>query len=680
MWLDNDTLLALVVPPERGPRPQPPPFPIGPKVQDNTDGRVSQNRTYPDLLKDEFDERLFDYYCQSNIVKVQVSTGEVTRFGPTQMYCDLNPSPDGQYLVVAWLERPYSYTVPCGRFPKRVQLWTRDGNFVRELASLPLAEDIPIAFNSCRKGPRAIDWRDDQPAELSWIEAQDGGDAAVEVSPRDIVYTLSAAEAGGASPPRQLAQTDLRCGGVAWARGDLALVYESWYKTRRSKVWMVAPDDREQAPKLLWDRNYEDAYTDPGTPATRRTSRGTYVLALLDGQRKLLLQGTGASPEGNRPFMDLYHIDSGTTERLWQSQPPFLETPGSILSDIGDEPITLEGLKFLMTRESVTEPPQYYIATWQGPGLPLLERRLSDYPHPYPSLKDLQKEIIRYKRDDGVDLTATLYLPPGYDSDKEGPLPCLFWAYPREYKSKEAAGQMRRSPYAFSGIGSQSPTLWLTRRYAILDGPAMPIIGDGDAEPNDTYVPQLTASARAAIEEVARRGVVDPERVAVGGHSYGAFMAANLLAHAPELFACGVAKSGAYNRTLTPFGFQSEERTLWQALETYSTMSPFNQADKIKRPLLLIHGEDDNNTGTFPIQSERFFAALKGHGATTRLVLLPHESHGYRARESILHTLWEMDQWFPNVLRTAGRTAPDGKRQWKGGRPWPSPIHVKIVT
>lgn len=655
-WVDADTIVAAVIPPGLGPAPRKPITPLGPKIEDNSSGRKSQARTYPDLLQGPYDEQLFEHYCQSQLVTVKVSTGEVANLGPTRLYTATSASPDGRYLLVSWLERPYSYSLPCGRFPKRVQLWTREGELVREIAALPLAEDIPVAFDSCRQGPRGIEWRDDKPAEMSWMECQDGGDPAVAASPRDIVYVLDAdAASDPATAPRAIAGTDMRCRGVSWGTAQFALLYEAEWKTRRSVTWVIAPDEPEGGSKtVLFDRMYEDAYSDPGSPASRRTQWGTYVLALVEGERKLLMQGSGASPEGNRPFLDLLDVDSKEARRIWQSQPPHYEYTSSILSDMDDSrPVSLDNLRVLASRESVTEPPQFYIKTFTAGGAQHSERCISAFPHPYPSLRHLQKDIIRYKRSDGLELNGTLYLPPGYDPARDGPLPTLLWAYPREYKNKEAAGQMRKSPCTFPGIGSTSPLLFLARKYAVLDGPGFPIVAEGEEEPNDTYVEQLTDCARAAVEELQRRGVADPSRIAVGGHSYGAFMTANLLAHAGDLFACGIARSGAFNRTLTPFGFQAEERTLWQAPETYSKMSPFMNADKIQKPLLLIHGEADNNTGTFPMQSERFYQALKGHGGTTRLVLLPHESHGYSARESIMHVLYEMDRWMGMWLNGA---------------------------
>lgn len=663
-WIDNQTLLAAVVskpgtkPPERPRRPQ------GPRVDDwsQEEGRKAQARTYQDLLKDAHDEDLFEHFCTAQLVTVHVDaedSSHVKPLGEPKIYVRCDPSPDGKYAILEYIQKPFSYLVPCGRFPKTTELWSlEEGKRLKTIADLPLAEDIPVAFNSTRKGPRSVYWRPDKRAELYWVETQDGGDPAVEVSPRDIVYTLNPS-LGEDVDPEILATFDLRFSGMLWGTDNLAIAYESWWKTRRSVSWTLSPGTRPAEKKILFDRSFEDSYSDPGAPIMRRNEMGMYVLVALENCTKLLLEGQGASPEGDCPFLDLYDLSTGEKERIWQSQtPPYLESLEALLSDGPGKAIEkLEDISMLKVRESPTDPPQFYVHSLKDSA----ERQITDFPHPYPSLKELQKEIVRYKRDDGVDLQGTLYLPPGYDAARDGPLPCLFWAYPREFKSKDAAGQMRGSPYRFTGIGATSPILFLARKFAVFDGPTFPIIGEGDEmEPNDTYVEQLTASARAAVDEVVRRGVAKRGAIAVGGHSYGAFMTANLLAHCPGLFACGIARSGAYNRTLTPFGFQSEERTLWQAPETYMTMSPFMNVEKIKDPLLLIHGEDDNNSGTFPMQSERFYSALKGHGVPSRLVILPHESHGYRARESVMHVLWEMDTWLQKycVTEVEGSSGP----------------------
>ncbi|KAK4273274.1 hypothetical protein QN277_021710 [Acacia crassicarpa] len=644
VWVDNSKLLVCTIPLSRGAPPRKPLVPFGPKILSNEEKNIIQVRTFQDLLKDEYDEDLFDYYATSQLVLASLD-GTTSDMGPPAVYTSMDPSPDHKYILISSIHRPYSFIVPCGRFPKKVDLWSADGKFVRQLCDLPLAEDIPIAFNSVRKGMRSINWRADKPSTLYWVETQDGGDAKVEVSPRDIVYTQPA-ETLDCEQPAIVHKLDLRYGGISWCDDSLALVYESWYKTRRIRTWVITPGDDVVNPRILFDRSSEDVYSDPGSPMLRRTQAGTYVIANIkkggDEGRYILLNGIGATPEGNIPFLDLFEINTGSKERIWESdKEKHYETVVALMSDQEEGDLHLDQLKILTSKESKIENPQYYLVTWPDKKT----YQITNFPHPYPQLASLQKEMIRYQRKDGVQLTATLYLPPGYNPSTDGPLPCLVWSYPGEFKSKDAAGQVRGSPNEFAGIGPTSALLWLARRFAVLSGPTIPIIGEGDVEANDTYVEQLVSSAEAAVEEVIRRGVAHPKKIAVGGHSYGAFMTANLLAHAPHLFCCGIARSGAYNRTLTPFGFQNEDRTLWEATNTYVEMSPFMSANKIKKPILLMHGEEDNNPGTLTMQSDRFFNALKGHGALCRLVILPYESHGYSARESIMHVLWETDRW-----------------------------------
>ncbi|KEH24433.1 glutamyl endopeptidase, putative [Medicago truncatula] len=609
VWVDNSTLLVCTIPSTRGAPPKKPLVPGGPKIQSNEQKNIIQVRTFQDLLKDEYDEDLFDYYATSQLVLASLD-GTTKDFGPPAIYTSLDPSPDEKYIMIDSMHRPYSFIVPCGRFPKKVELWSADGKFVREICDLPLAEDIPITSNSVRKGMRSINWRADKPSTLYWVETQDGGDAKVEVSPRDIIYSQPA-EALEGEQPVILHKLDLRYGGISWCDDSLAFVYESWYKTRRIKTWVVSPGSEDVTPRILFDRSSEDVYSDPGSPMLRRTQAGTYIIAKIkkggDEGRYIILNGSGATPEGNVPFLDLFDINTGSKERIWESdKEKYFETVVALMSDQEEGDLQLDRLKILASKESKTENTQYNFISW--PDKKIVQ--VTNFPHPYPQLASLQKEMIRYKRKDGVQLTATLYLPPGYNPSTDGPLPCLVWSYPGEFKSKDAASQVRGSPNEFAGIGSTSALLWLAKRFAILSGPTIPIIGEGEVEANDSYVEQLVASAEAAVEEVIRRGVAHPKKIAVGGHSYGAFMTANLLAHAPHLFCCGIARSGAYNRTLTPFGFQNEDRTLWEATNTYVEMSPFMSANKIKKPILLIHGEEDNNSGTLTMQVRKEFPRL----------------------------------------------------------------------
>jgi len=633
-WIDSQSIVACIVPGDRGPEPPPPDVPAGPEISQTSD-QAAPARTYQDLLRSEHDEALFEYYMTSRVAVVALD-GSMERIGAEGIVWDVDPSPDGRYLLVNTLHRPFSRLLTAGRFPERVEVWDTEGHVVHEVADLPLRNTIPIKHGSVATGPRSVLWRSDASATLCWAEALDGGDAGAEADERDRLFLLPAPFA---EEPRVLATLELRGSNIYWGHDGLAIVTEWWWDSRQIRAWKVAPGDPDREPELLMDYSWQDRYNDPGEPVTTRNEYGRNVLLTADDANTIFLIGDGASPEGDRPFLDTFDTTHGTKHRLFRSEAPYYERPVTVFGKTGRRVLT--------RRESVEEVPNYFLRDLaKGESA-----QLTFFPHPTPQLTGIQKELIKYRRKDGIDLTATLYLPPGYDP-ADGPLPMVMWAYPREYKSADAAGQVQDSPYRFDWVGWWSPLLWLTQGYAALDGPAMPIIGEGDRQPNDTYIEQLVSSAEAAVDEVVRRGVADRHRIAIGGHSYGAFMTANLLAHS-DLFAAGLARTGAYNRTLTPFGFQSEERTLWEARDTYTAMSPFMHAEKIDEPILLIHGASDNNTGTFPMQSERFFNALKGLGGTARLVLLPHESHSYRARESILHLLWETQEWLDRYVKQA---------------------------
>jgi dipeptidyl aminopeptidase/acylaminoacyl peptidase len=632
-WLaDSKTLVCTLADPGTGPEPGASDVPTGPVIREST-GRAAPARTFQDLLKSPSDEALFEHYLTSKVARVTLD-GQATPIGAAGLVFGLSPSPDGRYLLVQSVHRPFSYLVPVDRFPRRIEVWDLDGKVVRQVADLPLQEEIPISFDSVATGPRNVSWREDAPAALFWVEALDGGDAGHPTAERDRAFLLAAPFQGDPTP---LATLGYRFAGVNWGNDGLALIDEFWFKTRKTRTWIVQPGHPQAAPALLFDRSSEDRYNDPGEPLSTFDSRGRAVLRTADGGKTLFFVGAGASAEGNRPFLDALDLASRKPRRLFRSEAPWLELPVDLLDGAGRQ--------LLERRETVDQPPNYWVRDLATAKL----RQLTRFPHPTPQLAGVHKELIRYRRADGVQLTATLYTPAGWKKE-DGPLPMVVWAYPQEFKSADAAGQVTDSPFRFVRAGAGSPLVWLTQGYAVLDNPSMPIVGEGSQEPNDTYVPQLVASAQAAVDEVVRRGVADRRRIAIGGHSYGAFMTANLLAHS-DLFAAGIAESGAYNRTLTPFGFQAEERDIWHAPEIYMQMSPFMYADKVKRPLLLIHGQADNNSGTDPIQSERFFNALKGNGATARLVFLPLEAHGYRGRESVLDALAESYNWLDKYVK-----------------------------
>ncbi|PWW13671.1 MULTISPECIES: prolyl oligopeptidase family serine peptidase [Pseudidiomarina] len=604
--------------------------PTGPVITESK-GRTAPGRTYQDLLQNKHDEDLFDYYFTSQIKLFNVK-GKERVIGEPAVYNGLSVAPSDDYLLVSQLKRPYSYAVPHYRFPETTEVWSPTGKLVYQVVEQGLADNLPIAFDAVVQGRRSISWRNDADATLVWAEAADQGDPAVATEVRDQVFQLAAPFKG---QPQKLADLSKRFSGLLAADNEHLLIWERWWADRDEKLWLVDASGKRST-ELVWERSWEDRYNDPGTPFTVQTDEGRTLLYLKDGN--LLLRGSGASDEGDRPFIDSYNLMDKTSERLWRSEAPYYEAPREL--------IDAEAMTFLTQREGVNDPADFFIRDIDDNKL----TALTETPHPMPHTLGITREQITYTRDDGLPMSAELYLPAGYDKDRDGPLPTIVWAYPREYKSSAAAAQISGSPYEFVRISYWSPQYLATQGYAVLDAATMPIVGEGDAQPNDTFIEQLVMNGKAAIDAGAKLGVTDPERVALGGHSYGAFMTANMLAHS-DLFKTGIARSGAYNRSLTPFGFQREERTVWDDADLYIRMSPFFHADKINEPLLMIHGINDNNSGTFPMQSERLYQAIKGLGGTARLVMLPHESHGYRARESVLHMLWEQTRWLDEHLK-----------------------------
>jgi dipeptidyl aminopeptidase/acylaminoacyl peptidase len=631
IWLSGDQgLVVSLVPQGRTDLPADQSTPIGPTVDENL-GKKAPSRTYQDLLKKPADELAFEYYASSEIWLV-VPGKSTKKLKDAGLYTDVSGSPDGRFLMIEQLKRPFSYLVPFNRFPRTISVMAADGSLQKTLADLPLQDQIPNGFNAVEKEPRYFNWRADAPATICYVQAMDEGDPKKKADKRDAVYLW---QEPWQAPAKLLMELPLRFAGITWGDEKRALIYESWWADRKTRTYLMDPSGATK-PKVLFDRSSEDRYNDPGSPLTKLNSFGRNVIA-FGKKGNMWLSASGASAEGDYPFIQEFDPVSGKKKVVWKCEPGWYEYPLTVLDfDKGS---------FVTFRQNKTTNPNYYLRTLGSK----TAEALTQNPNPYPLLEGIQKQFVKYRRSDSLELTADLYLPKGYEKS-QGPLPTLIWAYPREFKSADHAAQVRGSMHMFTRLNWGSPLFWVAKGYAVIDNASMPIVGEGSKEPNDTFLPQLVDNARAAIQFGAALGVVDSTRVAVGGHSYGAFMTANLLAHS-DLFKTGIARSGAYNRTLTPFGFQSEERTYWEAPEVYFQMSPFSFANKINEPILMIHGEADNNPGTFPLQSERLYNAIKGHGGTARYVVLPSESHGYAAEESILHMLWEMDRWLSIYLK-----------------------------
>ncbi|KPH63394.1 S9 family peptidase [Pseudoalteromonas porphyrae] len=603
---------------------------VVPVIQQSS-GQKAPARTYQNLLTSPFDEQQFKFYGQGQLTYIPLS-GVATAIGKAGLFKSFSISPDSTNILVASIDEPFSYQVPYSRFATTWQILGMRGFALAELAKQALADNIPQGYDSVRTGRRSFQWRADQGAEVIWAQAQDGGDMKTDVPHHDHIYSLR-------SPfkrePKLFAKVERRFAGIEWANDNVALLSEWRFSDRQLRTYVIQPRNADKNRILFSERSYNDAYKDPGNAIYERNDLGENVIKVVGG-RYIFLRGNGASEQGNVPFLDQYDIKTNSSKRLWQSAAPYYERVRAMLDDEGEKLITI--------RESKKEQPNFFIRDLGKDTL----TQLTTFEHPYPAFKGVTKELVRYKRDDGVELSGTLYLPPGYDKT-QGTLPVLMWAYPLEYKDKAVASQVRESEYEFTYIGYWGPMPYLAKGIAVFDDPKMPIVGVEGKEPNDLFRKQLVASAKAAVDVLVEKGIADKDKIAIAGHSYGAFMVANLLAHS-DLFKTGIARSGAYNRTLTPFGFQGEERDFWQAQDVYANMSPFFHAEKINEPMLMIHGQEDPNSGTFPMQSERMYAALKGLGKDARLVMLPYEAHGYRARKSLLHVLWEQEQWLDRYL------------------------------
>ena len=629
---DSERLLVKMVPKDRAALINPKSaIPSGPTVS-VSDGQEAPNRTYQDLLKNKNDEYNFEQLALSELYKVSLKGSSVPWLG-SAMYQDISFSPDGEYIMISAIKRPFSYLVPNSRFPSTRIIYTKEGQEVSTVAQVPLMENLPKGFMAVPSGRRSFRWRNDQPASLVFVKALDEGNPDTAVAFRDEVFQL---EAPFDEMPKSMLKTQNRFSSIIWGNKNLAIAYDYWWNTRNKRTYLFNPALPEGGVDLLFDQNYQDAYNDPGSFITRKNKLGRKVLA-LKGSRAYL-KGDGFSDEGQFPFLDEINLKSKIKNRLYQSDYKN-KLERFIDYDIDEN-------QLLVRIESPNDYPNYFIRDFDQGDL----KQMTQFENPFISIKDIHKEVISYKRADGLELSATLYLPVGYDKEKKEKMPMILWAYPREFKDPSSAAQKTSNPNTFTYPNYGSPIYWVTKGYVILDRASFPILGVGDTEPNDTFIKQLVGNAKAAIDVADALGYIDRKRVAVGGHSYGAFMVAHLLSNS-DLFAAGIARSGAYNRTLTPFGFQSEQRSYWEAPEIYYNMSPFMHADKMKTPLLLTHGEADNNSGTYPMQSIRYFNALKGLGAEVRLVLLPKESHGYRAKENILHLLWEQDQWLEKYVK-----------------------------
>ena len=640
-WIDDNTLLYRTIIKPLSAAPPKSAVPSGPTLQENY-GKASPRPTFQDMIKTPYDEKLFEFYGTTQLVKNV--NGTETKIGQPSIYTSVSVSPDKKYMLIRTIKKPFSYLVPAFGFPSTVVVTDMSGRQIKVLADLPSAETAPSGNDNVQNVARSFQWRDDEAATVTWCMPLDSGLIKTKVDFHDAVFALSAPFNG---QPKELFKTEMRYRGTTWGNSTVALVNEGLTGKQLTRTSRYNPSTGQL--EKLTERNSTDNYSNPGTPVLIKNEYGENVIKVIDGNKLLMNNQTGASPKGDLPFLATFDLNTKKLDIIWRSDENYFESVALVINP--------DKLEVLTRKESEKEVPNYWIKNLKAK---IADRQITSFTNPYPQMEGVSKQKIKYKREDGVDLTGDLYLPKGYDPKKDGKLPVIMWAYPAEFNSAADAAQIRGSEHKFTYVGYGSPICYVTQGYAVLNNAEMPIVAtDKDKKPNDNFIDQLRMNAEAAINKLEEMGVGDRNRVAVGGHSYGAFMTANLLAHT-KLFKAGIARSGAYNRTLTPFGFQNEDRTYWQSPGVYNDMSPFMHADKIKTPILLVHGELDNNTGTYPIQSERMFNAIKGHGGTVKYVVLPYESHGYAAKENILHLLYEQYAWVEKYVKNADKNTPTG--------------------
>ncbi|WP_177200779.1 S9 family peptidase [Roseateles sp. YR242] len=621
-WMSAREVVVLTVPDPRGPVPSR--QQSGPAIQE-THGKASPERTYPDLLRNPADEDAFEFYARSQLTLVDIASGQSRDLDKPGLFTSISAVGNGQALLTERLSRPFSFNLTFDDFPTVVEVRQRDGRLIRELARMPLKQGV--AIDGALPGPRVFYASPTKDAALYWVEALDGGNPAVRAAFRDRVMRLDPPYTG---EPFEVQRMPYRFTRLRFLDdGQHALLSEEDRSRGWTRTYLLPLRGTQSRP--LFEHSVRERYRHPGVPLMRTLPNGQQAVQTLNGD--LLLVGQGSSPRGDRPFLDKVSLRDLSVQRLFQSAEGVYELPLAVLDD----------KRLLTQREAEHEPPNLLLRENGNGGKAVQLTRLKD---PTPQLKAVRRELVTFKRSDGVELSFWMYLPPDL---KEGEKrPALVWAYPLEFNDAALASQLTGSAGRYMSFSSISPLNLLMDGYVVLMDATMPVVGDARTM-NDSFIEQMTMNARAILDKAEELGTVDPRRVAIGGHSYGAFMTANLLAHT-RLFRCGIARSGAYNRTLTPFGFQSERRSLWEAKDVYLKLSPLLFANQIKEPLLLIHGDADNNSGTFPMQSERLYQALAGLGGTARYVLLPYEAHGYAARESAGQVQWEMSQWLKGCV------------------------------
>ncbi|MCI5054596.1 MAG: prolyl oligopeptidase family serine peptidase [Flavobacteriales bacterium] len=640
-WLPDQKRLLIRRINNRGEAPQKPTIPTAPKILESTNATATSTYEARNLLETSYDDEAFSHFTSCELVIYNPETDEIKTIGKTDNYTNSSFSPDGNYILVERVVAPWSHEVAFWRFATEIEIWDPNGKLVSKIASLPVANQVPT--HGVSEGPRFVSWNPSEASTLYWTEALDGGDPLAKAEYRDRIMKLKAPFKDEAEEVFKAEHRIIPYQSF-WGQGEnqnILMLTQRERMKRHKYVWLLDID--KGTSKQWFDFDESDVYANPGYPVFTKLKNGKRAFKIKNN--KVYFKGKGGTPEGDRPFLDLRDITNNQSERVFRCDPEKYEH----FIDFADDD------QFILSSESSKEVPNLYLAKLgkkvkaeKGETTRQLTKQpITDFKDPTPELRKIEKRLIKYKREDGVELSFQLLLPPNYEEGTK--LPTVLYAYPLEYSGAKTAGQVRGSTRRYMRIYGPSHKFFLMRGYAVLDNTAMPMIGDPETV-YDTFVPQLVADAEAAVSKAVEIGIADPERIGVIGHSHGGLMVANLLAHT-DLFSAGIARSGSYNKTNQPFGFQGERRSLFEARDVYIQVSPTFFADKVNEPVLVIHGNDDSNPGTLTPQSEVFYEAVKGSGGTARLVLLPFEDHGYRAKESVEHVIWEQLEWFDKYVK-----------------------------
>jgi len=656
---DGAHVYAVLVPEGRGPEPVRPAVPTTPLVRVAA-AEENRLRTYPSLLQDPHDQALLEYHTTGQLARIRVADGSVQPIGSPAMIESIDVPPSGDHLRVRTTERPFSYIVPVSQFGDLDEIWDLEGTALAELERRAVREGAPLPEADADEEPRrSLGWHPDGGGLVFLQWATQGNDQGNDVDEAD----ADGVEATNGPrldrvvrwlPPfddtaREVlfeSQTEIRSLRFG---GDASWLFLAERVRGTERLYAVHLDDPDTRYTLSeWDP--DDFHANPGSLLTTTNALGASVVRTSSDGGSVYLSGTAhfEDPETNAPraFVDRVEIASGERERIWEAAEDLFERLVAVVDDDLNE--------IILAREGPTTVPDSWLLDRRDGSLVPLTRNAD----PHPIVTQMRRERITVTRADGIRFKVNVTFPPDYPDYQEGTrLPAMFWFYPREYADQEAYDRSWRTynPNRFVTAGPRSMDILAAAGYLVVE-PDHPIVGPQERI-NDRFVVDLRQNHLAVIDALDERGWIDRRRLALGGHSYGGFGTINAMVHTPY-FRAGIAGAPNTNRLLTPIGFQSERRALWDARETYLEMSPFLYAERLQGALLLYHGADDQNVGTFPDNSWRMIHALNGLGKTAALYVYPHEDHGPAAEETLLDLWARWVAWLDHYVKDAELDAP----------------------